>query len=78
MCSSDLSGMALFAIQLVRMVLSTVDGLPTPIYIGLELIMPMHKMLNVVIRSVHFYFFCFTDNIYLEGHRTNNNFCAFN
>ena len=59
------SGMALFAIQLVRMVLSTVNGLPTPIFIGLELVTPMHQMLNVIIRSVRFYFFCFTDNIYL-------------
>ena len=47
------SGMVLFAIQLVRIVLSTVDGLPTPIFIGLELVMPMHQMLNVI-RSCSF------------------------
>ena len=60
------SGMVLFAIQLVRIVLSTVDGLPTPIFIGLELVMAMHQMLNVIIRSVHFHSFCLADKIYLD------------
>ena len=30
-----------------------------------NLIIGIHQMFNVIIRSVHFYFLCFTDNIYL-------------
>jgi hypothetical protein len=58
------SGMALFAIQLVPVVLSILpvqsaqpDTLDSVIFIN--------QMFNVIIRSVHFYFFCFTENIYL-------------
>ena len=56
------SGMALFAIQLIRLVFSilpmewTLDAGDYAIVIN--------EMFNVIIRSIHFYFFCFTDNIY--------------
>ena len=56
------SGMALFAIQLIRLVFYllpmewTVDAL--------DFAMAINEMFNVIIRSVHIYFFCFTDNIY--------------
>ena len=64
------SGMTLFAIQLVHVVISILvllEGSPTPssLVIALNLVPPTHQILNVIIRSVHFYFFCFTDNIYL-------------
>ena len=63
------SGMALFAIQLVRVVLSIVN-LQTgstkfvgPV-IGIEFVIGIHEMLNVIIiRSVHFDLFCFTNDI---------------
>ena len=64
------SGMALFAIQLARVVVSSLIELqgglgPLSLQIALEFIVPIHQALNVIIRSVHFYFFCFTDDIYL-------------
>ena len=63
------SGMALFAIQLVHVVIVILLLLeiPTPLSldIALGLVLFTHQALNVIIRSVHFYFFCFTDNIYL-------------
>ena len=66
------SGMALFAIQLVRVVISSLmelQGGPTPLEhalaTGLEVVVSIHQMLNVIIRSVHFYIFYFTDDIYL-------------
>ena len=62
------SGMALFAIQLVRVVISslTLQELETSTsFIALHLVVGIHEMFNVIIRSVHFCFFCFTDNIYL-------------
>jgi hypothetical protein len=61
------SGMALFAIQLVRVVLTILwaqAGDYGP-WVGVELVIGIHQMFNVIIRSVHFYFFCFTDDIYL-------------
>jgi hypothetical protein len=64
------SGMALFAIQLIRVVLSilvaqsVLTGLTGP-QVGMEIVIVIHQMLNVIIISVHFYFFCFTDDIYL-------------
>jgi hypothetical protein len=68
------SGMALFAIQLVRVVLSILvlqivqngfAGFAPPL-VGLEFVIGIHEMLNVIImRSIHFYFFCFTNDIYL-------------
>ena len=53
------SGMALFAIQLVRVVLSSLPWYAVPpgaIY-ALELVIGVHEMLIVIIRSVHFYFY---------------------
>ena len=47
------SGMALFAIQLVRIVLTSTGPVA-----GRDLVIGIHEMLNVIIRSVHFYFFC--------------------
>ena len=62
------SGMALFAIQLVRVVLSSLEEgfgveAPASVFSAVEFVVPIHEMINVIIRSVHF-FFCFTDNIY--------------
>ena len=55
------SGMALFAIQLVHVVLSILnlfgDRTPSSLVIALDLVIPTHQILNVIIRSVHFYFF---------------------
>jgi hypothetical protein len=64
------SGMALFAVQLVRIVLTSLVGdtvytvLTGPL-VGIKLFIGIHQILNVIIRSFHFYFFCFTDDIYL-------------
>ena len=43
------SGMALFAIQLVRILLLAVQ-----LYIPLQLVLGIHQMFNVIIRSVSF------------------------
>ena len=61
------SGMALFAIQLIRVVLSGVAEQTGAIRvaIGMEFAIGIHQMFNVIIRSVHFHFFCFTDDIIL-------------
>ena len=67
------SGMALFAIQLVRFLFFI---LPTVHQQSLNLVVGINETFNVIIRSVHFYFFCFTDNITWLGHRTNNNYGA--
>ena len=62
------SGMALFAIQLVRVMFWI---LPSVSQQASNLVVVINQMFNVIIRSVHFYFFCFTDNIYLarESHQ---------
>ena len=68
----------LFAIQLVRVVLSslvmqTVFTVFTGPMVGVTFVNGIHEMLNAIIISVYFYFFCFTDDINLAlGHRTNN------
>ena len=63
------SGMALFAIQLVRVVLtSLLAQTPTSgtTEIGLDLAIDIHEMLNVIIRSSPFYsFFLLKTFIYL-------------
>ena len=59
------SGMALFAIQLVRVVLYSLPMESVPAINGVNLAIIINQMFNVIIRSVHFYFFCFTNNIYL-------------
>jgi hypothetical protein len=58
------SGMALFAIQLVRVVLSCLELNPTT-GLAFNLTIGINQMLNVIIISVHFYIFCFTNDIYL-------------
>ena len=58
------SGMALFAIQLVRVVLSCLE-LNSSIILAFNLTIGINQMFNVIIISVHFYIFCFTNNIYL-------------
>ena len=64
------SGMALFAIQLVRLAISSLNqfqvGPTSPGFlIALDIIISVHQILNVIIRSVHFllFFFFFTDDI---------------
>ena len=65
------SGMALFAIQLVRVVITSLGVLhggpaPPSLLIASDLVIPIHQALNVIIRSVHFfYLFYFIDDIYL-------------
>jgi len=62
------SGMALFAIQMVRVVLTYLPKQPVqsaPVSNGLGFVVVIHRMLNVIIRSVHIYLFCFTDDVYL-------------
>ena len=58
------SGMALFAIQLLRVGLHFPSG---PFFdAAYDIIISLNQMLNVIIiRSIHFYFFYFSDNIYL-------------
>ena len=56
------SGMTLFAIQLIRLVFGI---LPMEWSIdAVNYAIVVNEMLNVIIRSVHIYFFCFTDKIY--------------
>ena len=63
------SAMALFAIQLIRLVFSILtiatgsESSDLLVVRALDYVIVIHQMLNVIIRSVHFYF-CFTDNIY--------------
>ena len=64
------SGMALFAIQLARVVILSVTefqtGPASPSLINASaIVISIHQMLNVIIRSVHLYLYCFTDDIYL-------------
>ena len=73
------SGMALFAVQLVRVVLTSL--LPvgsTGINIAFELVLVIHQMVNAIIRSVHwhFYFLVLPITFTWLGHYTNNNFGA--
>jgi hypothetical protein len=72
------SGVMLFAIQLVRVVLSILPVQLTPPN-SVDLVIGISQMINVIIRSVHFYFFCLTDSIYdftWLGYHTNDNFGA--
>ena len=57
------SGMALFAIQLVRVVLFLIPSVPEEQEIlflaGNDIVIIINEMLNVIIiRSIHFYLFC--------------------
>ena len=58
------SGMALFAIQLLRVVLSCVQ-LNTSTILAFNLTIGINQMFNVIIISVHFYVFCFINIFYL-------------
>ena len=59
------SGVALFAIQLVRVVITSLlhwqlQAVRTPplrLVVALNIVISIHQILNVIIRSVHFYFF---------------------
>ena len=53
------SGMTLFAVQLIRVVLSCLQLRPSTVY-AFNFIIGINQMFNVIIRPVHFYFFCFT------------------
>ena len=61
------SGMALFAIQLVRIILLfisvPVEQLPV-LQALTDFATVINQMLNVIIIRFHFYFFCFADNIF--------------
>ena len=64
--------MALFAIQLVLVVITSLIVLqamqaPLGLIVVEDFVIVIHQMFNVIIISVHFFFifFCFTDDIYL-------------
>ena len=69
------SGMALFAVQLVRVVYSCVPW-QFPSYLTFNIITGINQMFNVIIRFIHFYVFVFLINFTWLGHRSNNNFGA--
>ena len=69
------SGMALFAVQLVRVVYSCVPW-QFPSYLTFNIITGINQMFNVIIRFIHFYDFVFLINFTWLGHRSNNNFGA--
>ena len=76
------SSMALFAIQLIRIVISSLmdlqAGQPSPrLQNALELVTRTHQILNVIITSVLFSTsFVLLMTFTCLGHRTNNNSCA--
>ena len=63
------SGMTLLVIQLVRMVvwllLPSQFMIPPPVYIAYQYLISICEMCNVIIRSVHFYYFAFTEKNYV-------------
>ena len=64
------SGMALFAIQVVRVVISSlieaVSARDIPsLTMALNIVIPIHQALSVIIISFNSYFFCLTDDVYL-------------
>ena len=69
------SGMALFAIQLVRVGLFFPSG---PFFdAAYDIVAAINQMLNVIIiRSIHFYFFFYLITFTWLGNRTNDNFGA--
>ena len=68
------SGMALFAIQLVRVLLSFLQSATSR---GtLDFVIGIHEMFNVTIRSVHSTSFILLITFTWLGDRTNNNFGA--
>jgi hypothetical protein len=61
------SGMALLAVQLVRFVLFNLPVQTDSTYNAYIIFIGINEMFNVIIRSIRFYFFCFTDKILLPG-----------
>ena len=72
------SGMTLLVIQVIRMVLQimTPNTNTGPVDDALDYFIGINQVFNVIIRSVHFYFFCFTEIFTWLGNHTNNNFGA--
>ena len=72
------SGMTLLVIQIVRLVLVIIDPntYNGSVSDALQYFIAINEMFNVIIRSVHFYFFCFTEIFTWLGNHTNNNFGA--
>ena len=70
------SGMVLFAIQLIRIVftsLVTHTGFTVRwLVFGMQFVIGIHEMLNVITWSVRFYFFCLLMTFTWLGHCTNN------
>ena len=66
------SGMALFAIQLVRLVYSCVQ-LEFPFYLTFSIITGINQMFNVIITFIHFNVFVLLITFTWLGHRANNN-----
>jgi hypothetical protein len=59
------SGMALLVVQLARVVIAYLQVQSVGVTFASDLTVVINEMFNVIIRAVHFYFFCFTDIIYL-------------
>ena len=65
------SGMTLLVIQLVRTLLYAITvpsqfvTLTGPVSSAINYCIGINEMFNVIIRSVHFYLFCFTEYFYL-------------
>jgi hypothetical protein len=71
------SGMVLFAVQLVRVVLYNLRPAPSADYAFADNFSTgITQMFNVIIRSVHFYFFVLLITCTWLGQHTNNNFVA--
>ena len=63
------SGMILLVIQIIRLVLYAIADLNenlVSVLFAYDYIVIINEMFNVIIRSVHFYFFCFTEDFYLS------------
>ena len=60
----------LLVIQLIRLVLYVIADLspiqgPSPVLSAYDYVVIINELFNVIIRSVHFYFSCFTENFNL-------------
>ena len=63
--------MAFFAIQLARVVIASLNELlgaqtPLSLQIAYGFVISIHRALNVIKYLFIFYFFCFTDDVYLS------------
>ena len=72
------SGMALFAIQLVRVVMAFIPPPNKFFKVAADIVIVINQMLNVIIitKSVHFYIFVLLITFNWLGHRTNDNLGA--